>query len=299
MRRLIINADDLGLTPGVNRGIAECCRSGVVTSTTMMANGAAAADAIGMIRALSAEPQAGPAETASKVGVGCHVLLIDGVPVLPPAKVASLVNGAGFRSSLGSFARAALAGKIDSTEVETETAAQLAKLQSAGLRLSHFDTHKHVHLFPAVLKPVLRAARARGIRAVRNPFAPLKPLAFAHLARRPHLWKRYTEVRILRRWQDAFRREVEAMGMVTTDGTFGIVSTGALELDLFRAIVGCMPEGTWEFCCHPGHNDAALADVRTRLRESRDRERQVLTSAAARDVLRQHGIELISYWDLQ
>ena len=77
-----------------------------------------------------------------------------------------------------------------------------------------------------------------------------------------------------------------------------IVSTGALDLMLFRAIIGCIPEGTWEFCCHPGYNDAALAGVRTRLRASRERERQVLTSAAAREILAENGIELITYWDL-
>jgi predicted glycoside hydrolase/deacetylase ChbG (UPF0249 family) len=87
--------------------------------------------------------------------------------------------------------------------------------------------------------------------------------------------------------------------MATTDGTFGIVSTGALDWELFRAIIGCIPEGTWELCCHPGYADAGLARVRTRLRAARDREREVLTSPAARAALEEHGIELISYWELQ
>lgn len=280
------------MTPGVNRGIAECCIQGVVTSTTLMANAPGFADAVESLEA---------AAENTRPGIGCHVVLVDGVPLLPPERVSTLVaNGAGqFRSSLLDFARAAMRGRISPDEIAAEATAQMRKALDAGLRLSHFDTHKHVHLFPAVLKPLLRAARACGVRAVRNPFAPIKPLAFAHLLRRPRLWKRYSEVKLLRGWAESFRRAVESAGMVTTDGTFGIVSTGALDLPLFRAIVGCVPEGTWEFCCHPGYNDAELDSVRTRLRQSRDRERAVLTSAAAREILAQHGIELITYWDLQ
>ncbi|MGE5206747.1 MAG: ChbG/HpnK family deacetylase, partial [Chlamydiota bacterium] len=133
---------------------------------------------------------------------------------------------------------------------------------------------------------------------LRNPFAPLKPLAFAHLLRRPRLWKRYAEVTALRRLLDNFRRTVQEEQMITTDGTFGIVATGALDQRLFEAIVGCIPEGTWEFVCHPGYNDAELSTVRTRLRQSRLQELEVLTSTAARAVLERHGVELISWKQL-
>jgi predicted glycoside hydrolase/deacetylase ChbG (UPF0249 family) len=203
------------------------------------------------------------------------------------------------RDSFSSFAAAALRGRLRPSEIEAEATAQIRKIQSAGLQLSHFDAHKHAHLFPSVLAPLLRAAKACGVRALRNPFAPVKPLAFAHLARRPHLWQRYSEVRILRGFAQRFRELVKREGMFTTDGTFGIVVTGALDAALFNAILGSIPEGTWEFCCHPGYNDADLANVRTRLRESRPQELQVLTADAARDAIRRHGIELISYWDLQ
>jgi hopanoid biosynthesis associated protein HpnK len=291
MRRLIINADDFGLTSGVNRGISECARQGVVTSITMMANAGAFPDAV---------EQADRLAQAKAASIGCHAVLVDGLPVLPVADVPSLLanDGRQFRASLGKFAQAALTGQLDAQQITAEITAQIDKLQTAGVRLSHLDAHKHVHLFPVVLRPLLQAARDGGIRAIRNPFAPVKPLAFAHLLRRPHLWKTYTEVKILRGWAQGFRRAVAAAGLATTDGTFGIVSTGALDSELFRAIIGCIPEGTWEFCCHPGYDDGDLAKVHTRLRASRDREREVLTSNAARDVLAEHGIELINYWDL-
>ena len=287
MRRLIINADDFGLTAGVNRAIVEAHQHGVVTSATLMAGGHALAEAAQFARDL---PQ---------LSVGCHVVLVDGAPLLPTNQVGTLLgtgNGnAEFRRGLGEFASAALRRRIDPGEVEAEATAQMRKLQSAGITLSHFDTHKHAHMFPALLRPLLRAARACGVRAVRNPFAPVRPLAFAHLLRRPRLWKRYSQVLGLRRLLDGFRRAVQEHEMFTTDGTFGIVTTGALDLRLFEAIAGCIPEGTWEFVCHPGYNDAELSGVRTRLRESRVQELQVLTSPEARAVLERYGVELISF----
>ncbi len=289
MRRLLINADDFGLTSGVNRAILEAHQHGVVTSATLMAGGRAFAEAVQL------------AQQTPKLNVGCHIVLVDGEPVLPPEQVPTLLAGEGrprFRSGIGELATAALRGRIDPAQVEEEATAQMRKLQAAGLTISHFDTHKHAHMFPAILRPLLRAARACGVRALRNPFAPVKPLAFAYLLRRPRLWKRYSEVKALRRLLDNFRQAVQQEHMLTTDGTFGIVSTGSLDQRLFDAIVGSIPVGTWEFVCHPGYNDAELDTVRTRLRASRQQELRVLTSQAAREVLRRHGVELISWRQL-
>jgi chitin disaccharide deacetylase len=290
VRRLIVNADDLGLTPGVNRGIFETISTGIVTSTTLMANSAAFDDAVEKVRS----------SAGKSASIGCHVLLIDGEPISPPASVKSLLqNGSGtFQTNLLPFVSLASRGKISEDEIEAEATAQFRKLQAAGISISHFDTHKHTHIFPAVFQPLLRAAKVCGIKAVRNPFAPVKPLAFAHLVRRPKLWKRYSQVKILRRYEDAFLRAVADAGLKTTDGSFGVVSTGHLDHKLFAAIMGCLPEGTWEFVCHPGYSDKDLDGVQTRLRESRDTERHVLTSPAAREILQQQGVELIPYGQL-
>jgi predicted glycoside hydrolase/deacetylase ChbG (UPF0249 family) len=91
-----------------------------------------------------------------------------------------------------------LAGRLDPGEIEAETSAQIGKIQSAGISVSHLDSHKHTHLFPKVLRPMLRAARACGVGAVRNPFGPRQPLRSAELLARPSIWTRYAEVRILR-----------------------------------------------------------------------------------------------------
>jgi hopanoid biosynthesis associated protein HpnK len=288
---LIVNADDFGLTAGVNRAIVEAYARGIVTSSTLMANGGAFADAVAL------------AQTVPRLSVGCHVVLIDGEPVLDAARLPSLARGYSgrgrFRDGLISFSFRAMAGRLDPGEIEAEARAQIRKLQAAGIDVSHVDTHKHTHLFPAVLRPLLRAARACGVHAVRNPFGPRTPLKSSELLKRPNLWTRYAEVRILRTLASKFRDTAQREGMATPDGTLGIVVTGALDERLFRAIAEITPEGTWEFVCHPGYNDADLKSASTRLRQSREVELHVLTMPEARELLLNHGIELISYRGLQ
>ncbi|MGO9083851.1 MAG: ChbG/HpnK family deacetylase [Candidatus Sulfotelmatobacter sp.] len=289
MRRLIINADDFGFTSGVNRAIVEAHTRGIVTSSTLMANGRAFAEAAQL------------AGTVPRLGIGCHVVLIDGEPVLGAAQLPSLTtrDSARFRDGLKTFAARAVAGRIDAEEVTAEATAQMRKIQSAGIAISHFDTHKHTHLFPKILRPLLRAAAACGVRALRNPFGPRLPLRSSQLLARPSLWTRCAEVFVLRRFAGSFRRAVDKEGFVTTDGTLGIEVTGALDETLFHAIARSIPEGTWEFVCHPGYNDADLQALRTRLRQSREEELRALTLPAARAVLSQEGIGLISYRDLK
>ena len=286
MRRLIVNADDFGYTSGVNRAILEAHSRGVVTSATLMANGPAFAEAVQL------------AGTVPKLSIGCHVVLTDGEPVLGAERLPSLTSGSHFRDGMIAFAARAIAGRIDGDEIAAEASAQIRKIQSAGIAVSHLDTHKHTHLFPKILRPLLRAAADCGVRAVRNPFGPRLPLRSSHLLARPGLWTRYAEVRILGRFAGKFREAVDREGFTTPDGTLGIVVTGALDETLFYAIARSIPEGTWEFVCHPGYNDADLQAGKTRLRESRETELRVLTLPAAREVLAQQGVELISYREL-
>jgi len=290
MRRLIVNADDFGFTSGVNRAIVEAHTRGIVTSATLMANGAAFSQAAQL------------AKTVPNMSVGCHVVLIDGQPVLDSNQLSTLTNrhpsARVFRNGLKTFAARAIAGRLNPEEIEAEATAQIRKIQATGITVSHLDTHKHTHLFPAVLRPLLRAAQACGVRALRNPFGPRWPLQSRHLLARPSLWTRYAEVRILRSFAGKFREAVDRQGFLTPDGTLGIEVTGALDETLFRAIAQTIPDGTWEFVCHPGYNDDDLRAAKTRLRESRETELRALTLPAARNLLSQEGIALISYHDL-
>jgi hopanoid biosynthesis associated protein HpnK len=286
VRRLIVNADDFGLTAGVNRGIVEAHTGGIVSSTTLMANSVAFDDAVQLAR------------STPTLSVGCHLVLVDGSPLLGADTVPSLMdpgNPSYFRQNITSFALRALSGRLDADEIEAEATAQIRKLQSAGIQVSHIDTHKHTHMFPQVLRPLLRAAKACGVRAIRNPFGWM---AFSWIAKRPQLWQRYGQVKLLNLLAGKFRRAVADAGMITTDGSVGVVATGALDDRLINFILETLPEGTWEFVTHPGYNDAKLADIHTRLRQSRDLEREILSRPAMRELLNRNGIQLIPWSDL-
>jgi len=289
VRRLIVNADDFGFTSGVNRAIVEAHTQGIVTSSTLMANGPVFSEAAQL------------ANTLPRLSVGCHVVLIDGEPVLSAERLRTLTtrtSATRFRDGLKAFAARAITGRIDPNEITAEATAQIRQIQSAGIVVSHFDTHKHTHLFPKILRPLLRAASACGVRALRNPFGPRLPLRSSQLLARPNLWTRYAEVCVLSRFAGAFRDAVDREDFATPDGTLGIEVTGTLDETLFHAIAQSIPEGTWEFVCHPGYNDADLQRAKTRLRESRETELRVLTLPSARDLLAREGIQLISYHDL-
>lgn len=252
-----------------------------------MAGGSAFAEAV----ALAKENPA--------LSVGCHVVLTDGDPALDSQKIPSLTHSGRFRDGMMSFASRAIAGGMNEEEIAAEAAAQIRKLQSAGISVSHFDTHKHTHLFPRILRPLLRATGDCGVRAVRNPFGPRRPFRSRELMARPKLWTRFAEFTILRTFAGKFREAVGREGFATPHGTLGIEVTGSLDEKLFKAIAQTIPDGTWEFVCHPGYNDADLRTANTRLRASREIELSVLTLPAAREMLSIEGIELISYRDLR
>ena len=270
----------------MNRAIVEAHTLGIVTSSTLMASGPAFGEATQMAKASPA------------LSVGCHIVLIDGEPVLDASMLSTITDSRQFRDGLKTFAARALTRRMNAGEIESEARAQIQKIQSAGISVSHVDTHKHTHIFPQILRPLLRAARGCGVRALRNPFGPRFPLRSSQLLSQPNLWTRFAELRILSRFAGQFRRAVDREGFATPDGTLGIEVTGTLDERLFQAISQSIPDGTWEFVCHPGYNDADLAAAKTRLRESRELELKVLTMPAAREVLAQAGVQLISYRDL-
>jgi predicted glycoside hydrolase/deacetylase ChbG (UPF0249 family) len=257
--RLILNADDLGLAPGVNRSILELGAAGALTSATLMATSRHA-------------PQAATAAGASPLGVGCHVVLVDGEPALPANRIPALAPSGAFRPTLGALVRDLLQGRIPESEIEAEAVAQIRRAQSLGIRVTHLDTHKHTHMFPRVLRPLLCAALLCGIRAIRNPFEPdwaLRATCHAPALRR-------AQVRLLRTRRRPFLKLVEQAGLATTDGAIGVLATGTLDGETLSSLLSDMPSGTWEMVCHPGHVDDELNQARTRLRESRAVEHAAL-----------------------
>lgn len=279
--KLLINADDFGLTPGINRSIAELHQGHALTSATLMGTAAFFDDAV-------AGAQANP-----NLEVGCHVLLVDATPALPAAQIPTLCLNGQFRASLGQFARDLYTGRIRESEIEAEATAQIRRLQSAGLHVSHIDTHKHTHMFPRVLRPLLRAATACGIGAIRNPFEP----DWALRATPGGSPMRRLAVRALASQHRAFLRLVQASGFATPTGTIGVLATGTLDVAAtLRALLAAVPrraenaDDVWELVCHPGYPDAELDRVRTRLRASRGHEH-----AALLDLIPRSGVPLGSW----
>jgi predicted glycoside hydrolase/deacetylase ChbG (UPF0249 family) len=296
VRKLIVNADDLGLTAGVNRAIVETHLGGVVSSATLMANGAAFEDALTAAR------------SAPNLSVGCHVVLVDGTPVSPPDTADTLLairsaEPDKFYSSLSAFAARAMLGGFDRDQLVAEVTAQIRKIQATGLQVTHLDTHKHAHIFPEILAALLRAARICGVRAIRNPFVPVKAMHARQFKGKRDLWKRYGQMRMLHTFSGPFRQRTKRAGVLTPDGVVGVIETGSLEShgdssgysSLLHQTLANLPEGTWELVCHPGYNDADLRASRTRLLDSREEERRLLTSAELRQFLEEQKIRVISY----
>lgn len=294
MKRLIVNADDFGLTRGVNRAVAELYQAGALTSATLMANGAAFDDAVAIARL---HPQ---------LDVGCHVVLVDGLPVSAADEISSLVerqsSATAFHSSFGRFALALYAGRIQEQDIELEAVAQIRKLQQAGVRVTHLDTHKHTHMLPRVLRPLLKACDATCVRAVRNPFevrdrvASRRLLPGLHRGKTP--LKRGLQVGILSAMRGTFEKMARDAAVRTPDGALGVIATGTLSRERLAEMLDRLPQGTWELVCHPGYFDSDLAAVKTKLRESRPLEMNALRIELTEERLRGRGIVLADFEDL-
>ena len=284
--QLILNADDFGLTPGINRAIAELHQAGVLTSASLMASGPAFDHAAALALA------------NPTLGVGCHLVFVDGLPVSYPDAIPTLIGADGkhFRLSLYDFAQAVLRKTIREEDLAREAEAQIQKLQRAGLTVTHIDTHKHTHVFPAVLEAVLHVAQRCGVQALRNPFEPAWAV---RLGRAP--LARSLQLALLRRFEPAFRRRLQ--NVLTPAGTLGIAATGTLTEPILRALLSRLnelpdPDQTFELCCHPGHPDPALNASATRLRASREVEFRALLEVVPEMLAKPGAPRLIHFGDL-
>jgi predicted glycoside hydrolase/deacetylase ChbG (UPF0249 family) len=265
-KQLVVNADDFGFTPDVNRGIIEAHRKGILTATTLMANGAAFEDALALAR-----------QTPS-LDIGVHLVLIG---------ERSLVSGKPFPKSVAQLVAALATREIRPYE---ELRAQVRRILDAGIRPSHFDTHKHTHIAPPVLEAVARLAREFDVTWVRRPLDfPLNALGGGV----PRL-KRLTSGAI-GLMGGRFQRVLERYGRRTTDHFAGFQITGRFRAADLTALMALIPEGSTEFMCHPGRCGPALRSAPTRLKESRERELEALIAPEVRDAMQRHAIELVDY----
>lgn len=283
MKVLVVNGDDFGLTRGVNAGILAAHTRGILTSASLFANAPATDEALQI------------AARTPTLGVGCHLTLVDGVPLSPPSTIVSLARDGAFRPTWRAFLAAAVSGRIALPDVERELAAQIDRVRASGVQPTHLDAHKHVHAYPPTFDIVARLARRFGIRAVRVPWeSPAVRLvvqhAFTRGARRQAI-----ENLALSAWAARDRLLLARHGLPPAPRFLGRVLTGRFTRASLQALFESVPPGVTELMMHPGYADAALDRVRTRLRGERTDEVALLTDPATLDTVHRAGLILVAH----
>jgi hopanoid biosynthesis associated protein HpnK len=270
-KQLVVNADDFGFTRDVNQGIIEAHRQGILTATTLMANGDAFDDAVRLAR------------ENPDLDVGVHLVLIGGG--------ALAARGSELPRTVPRLLAAIASRRI---HIYDELAAQVRRILDTGLALTHIDTHKHTHLAPTVLDAVARVAEEFGIPWVRRPFdLPLTAVRGGA----PWLKRVISDSLGLQRAR--FHRVLARHHCRTTDHFAGFQITGRFRTDELVALIRALPEGSTELMCHPGRATGELQRARTRLKESREQELAALIAPETRRALAESGVELVNYRTLE
>lgn len=285
MKGLIVNADDFGLTPGVNRAIIEAHTQGIVTSVTLMANMPAFAEAVQL------------AHAHPTLGVGLHFNLTQGAPVADPRQVRSLLDARGeFLGTSTKLARRALLGQLQEAEIGLELSAQIEKLQATGLTITHLDSHKHAHALPTVLRVIRQIIPAYGIHAIRLPREQVRwTRAFASIKQ----GKQSLTATGLRWLCRGALTHLRAAQILTPAAFFGVAQTGYWNRAWLLELFDHLPAGVSELMCHPGYDDVALGQARTRLRASRQVELALLTDPEIRTAISARGLALLHFGQLK
>jgi len=290
MRRLIINADDFGLTERINDAIIECHRNGIVTSATLMANGPAFDNAT---ERATADP---------KLGIGIHLNLSEGTPISDPSQLGSLINERGrFHLLPVQMLRKLMVKGICLCKVEMELRAQIEKVLNAGIAVTHLDGHKHFHIIPQFLQIALRLAQEYKIPAIRcagERTTRLFRLAGRNWRSSPTILKQYVTGKALSILASTMKARVESAGLKAPDYVLGISATGFLDSHHLRILIPRLPDGTSELVCHPGYVDKQLMESPTRLYQQRETEIKALISPEVKEWLDRCGVQLINYRDL-
>jgi hopanoid biosynthesis associated protein HpnK len=272
---LVVCADDFGRDVAVNEAVEEAHRNGILTITSLMVGEPAVADAVARTKRLPG------------LGVGLHLVLADGAPMLSATEVPALVGAdgkfdpnmvrAGFRFYFSPAARRQLAAEIR---------AQFAAFAATGLPLDHVNGHKHVHLHPTIARLVLEIGREFGMRASRLPWEPNAPLRLAMPGERLKAlaWSPVVA---------ALRRRLDRAGLARNDQVFGLAWSGALTEDRLLALLPHLPGGVSEIYCHPAVGAASFAPGYRHAEEL-----AALVSPRVRRLVEALGLRLARYADL-
>jgi hopanoid biosynthesis associated protein HpnK len=232
-----------------------------------MVSGDAAADAVARAR------------TMPKLGVGLHIVLVEGRPTLPPEQVPDLVDATGhFRTDMVHAGITIFAKPAARRQLLAEVEAQFAAFAVTGLPLDHVNAHKHFHLHPTIASAILKTGRRYGMKSVRAPVEPRAVLA--------RIEPGTGGLDVAWFWASLVRRRMRAAGMTVPDQVFGLAWSGALDAARLQGLIAHLPDGLTEIYTHPATDDgypghapgyayraelAALIDPLAREAISRDR----------------------------
>ena len=277
MVNLIVHADDFGLSRKVNEGIVLAHREGILTSTSLTACGAAFEPAIEL------------AETTPSLDIGVHLTLVEEKPVLDPARIPSLVGSDGrFHSHASGFFKKYLTGRIHLREIRDELEGQMKKIFTQGIKVSHLDSHQHLHVLPGILRITADLAKAYGVPAIRLPRERL-PWRM-QLQGSP---SRLLQMRVLNFFGWLGKGLIE----LRADSFFGFLAGGELNKKNLRQILEVLPpKGACELMCHPGLEDRETAYRHWNYRWQE--ELDALIDPEIADFIREREIRLSSFREL-
>ena len=272
MKKLIVNADDFGRHELINSAVRDAFTSGICRSTSLMAGGEAFDDAVRISRELP------------NLDVGIHFTLVMGKPVLPPEEIPTLVDKNGnFHADFSVFVRKYFSGGISMTELRSELSAQLRKIQSAWVRVSHVDSHQHIHTLNGISGVVFDLAESAGIRGVRMPRVPGLSCSLGRMS-----------LKIL-----AAKRKIaaEKRGFFVPDNFRGIVAGNAVSEDWLCRMIDSLPEGVTELMIHPGSDNSVLQKF-TGWSHDFEAELNAAKSKRVIEALGRNEIEITSFMEM-
>jgi len=268
MKKLIVNADDFGLSEFTNKGIVDCFEYGIVTSTTIMPNIKHFGDAVNLVKKF-------------KLKVGIHINLTQGKPL---TNVKTLIENNNLTTK--NIVNAML-HKINLKEVEKEVDEQIKKVINAGIKPTHLDSHKHAHIFPGIIDVFIKLAKKYNINKIRLPLNKVTDyrLLFSKQGLKHFLIKHYSK---------KAKRKLKKANIKTTEEFYGVLETGKLSIASLKKILKNV-KGTAELMCHPGYFDAKVTDG---LKNSRESELRTVTSQEIKDFIKKQDIKMISFEEL-
>ncbi len=291
MRRLlVINADDFGLTRGINLAVSECADAGLLRSASLMANGDAFDDAVRIVKGREG------------FGTGIHFVLSGLKPLSPIEKLSGLVGPEGFLpSGPVELLKKIAARKTLRESIRRELFAQAERVFDSGITPTHFDSHKHVHIIPTVLDVMIEIAERFSVKWMRTPFEAGGAWRFfpdLEKGQRAKFVKQFAVARSSTIARPIFRLLIRKAGIETPAAFYGISPTGFINEKIIRRICRILKPGLSELMTHPGIVDADLVRRKSRLLFSRAREKELLVSAEVKRLFAEREIVVIHFGEV-